>query len=52
LAAELDKDGREEGAGVFFCSVLEIEEEIGHVCRSCVGYMFNILDNHRADGTM
>jgi hypothetical protein len=31
LTAELDKDGRDESTGVLLSSVLEIEEEIGHV---------------------
>jgi hypothetical protein len=31
LTAELDEDGREESTGVLFSSILEIEEEKGHV---------------------
>jgi hypothetical protein len=32
LATELDDDGRKESTGILFSGILEIEEEICHVC--------------------
>jgi hypothetical protein len=47
LAAELDEDRRDKSSGILFGKVLEIEEEIGHVCRPSFGDAFDILDDRR-----
>ncbi len=48
MATELDENRGEEGTGVLFSGVLEIEEEIGYVCGPDFGNAFDILDDRRA----
>lgn len=49
LATELDENGREEGTDVLFSGVLEVEEEVCHVCWPSYGNAFDILDDRRAN---
>jgi len=48
--AELNEERGKYGTGILLSLVLEIEEEVGYMSRSCVADGFNILDNRRAVG--
>jgi hypothetical protein len=48
LTAELYEDGGEETTDILFSGVLEIKEEVRHVCRHCAGDAFDILNDRRA----
>ena len=50
LVAELDENGREEGARILFSGVFEVEKKVGDVCWRGVGDAFDILDDRRASG--
>jgi hypothetical protein len=49
VTAKLDKNRRKKSTGILFSGVLEIEEEVRHVCGPGVGSEFDVLNDRRTN---